>query len=281
MWITATPGYIEHGVNELLAQRINALALGYEDVNDHDRLRLDPVHALLAGKEDIIGENRAQEQDKGKALAARATLNRLELSAHGVDERYHKIEPRAEKIEGLLLAEGIRALPRRSREVVLDFDATDDPLHGSQEGAYFHGYYGSYCYLPLYCFCGNIPLWAQLRDCKRDGSEGTVEALQKMVPALRRRLGRKVRIIVRGDSGFARESIMSWCEEHGLYYCFGFARNVSVSSLLKESLRADPCTNRERAKGGSLPSVCGVWVSDQEKLESLSTHGRQSRSARK
>ena len=201
--------YVEHGVSELLAQRINGLALGYEDINDHDRLRLDPVHALLAGKEDLIGEYRMQEQDKGKALTGHATLNRMELGARGMDERYHKIEPRPEKIEALLLPEGVRAIPRRSREVVLDFDATDDPLHGSQEGAYFHGYYRCYCYLPLYCFFGNIPLWAQLRHCKRDASDGTVEALQKIVPELRRRFGPEVRIIVRGDSGFARDSIMS------------------------------------------------------------------------
>jgi hypothetical protein len=102
-----------------------------------------------------------------------------------------------------------------------DLDATDDPLHGSQEGAYFHGYYGDYCYLPLYCFCGNIPLWAQLRDCKRDASDGTVEALQKIVPAIRQRFGNKVRIIVRADSGFARDAIMAWCEDHAVFYCFG------------------------------------------------------------
>lgn len=229
------PSYVEHGLGELLAQRINALALGYEDINDHDRLRLDPVHAMLAGKEDITGEYRHQEQDKGKALAGRATLNRLELGARGIDERYHKIEAVPEQIEALMVSEAVRAIPRRSAEVVLDFDATDDPLHGSQEGAYFHGYYRSYCYLPLYCFCGNIPLWAQLRDCKRDASDGTVQALAKIVPKLRRRFGRKLRIIVRGDSDFARESTMSWCEQHGLYYCFGFARNVTVSAVLEET----------------------------------------------
>ena len=222
-------GYTDHKVRELVAQRINALALGYEDLNDHDRLRLDPVHALLAGKEDLTGEQRVLERDKGYGLAGRSTLNRLELGGCGRDERYHKIEPQPEQIEALLIAEGVKAIPRKSRQIVLDFDATDDPLHGRQEGAYFHAYYKSYCYLPLYCFCGNIPLWAQLRDCKRDASKGTVAALGKIVPAIRRRFGRRVRIIVRADSGFAREAILSWCEQHGLDYCIGFARNPKVA----------------------------------------------------
>ena len=225
-------GYTDHKVRELLGQRINGLALGYEDLNDHDRLRLDPVHALLAGKEDITGEQRVLERDKGYGLAGRSTLNRLELGGCGRDERYHKIEPLPAQIESLLIAEGVKAIPRKSREIVLDFDATDDPLHGRQEGAYFHGYYKSYCYLPLYCFSGNIPLWAQLRDCKRDASKGTVAALEKIVPAIRQRFGRQVRIIVRADSGFAREDILSWCEQHGLYYCIGFARNAKVASML-------------------------------------------------
>jgi len=225
--------YTEHGVEQLLAQRIHGLALGYEDLNDHDRLRLDPVHALLAGKKDITGQERAKGRDQGCALAARATLNRLELGACRSDERYHKILAQAEQIEALLITEGVKAIPRKSREIVLDFDATDDPLHGAQEGAYFHGYYKSYCYLPLYCFCGNIPLWAQLRDCKRDASKGTVQALEKIVPAIRRRFGRRVRIIVRADSGFARDPILSWCEQNGLYYCIGFARNAKVAAVLQ------------------------------------------------
>jgi len=230
--------YVEHSVEELLRQRVFALSLGYEDLNDHDRLRLDPLHALLAGKADITGADRALERDKGKALAAHATLNRLELSAHGTDGRYKKIAPDAAKIAALLLAEGVRAIARRTREIVLDFDATDDPLHGAQEGAFFHGYYRHYCYLPLYCFCGNIPLLARLRDCKRDASEGTVDALEKIVAAIRRRFGKKVRVIVRADSGFAREEIMAWCEAHGIYYCVGLARNERLSGQLAESFGA-------------------------------------------
>jgi len=226
---------VEHSVEELLRQRIGALALGYEDLNDHDRLRLDPLAALMAGKEDVLGKDRLCEQDKGKALAGHSTLNRLELGALGGDGRYKKILAKAGEIEALLIEEGVKAIPRRSREIVLDFDATDDPLHGAQEGAFFHGYYRSYCYLPLYCFCGNVPLWAQLRDAKRDASSGTVEALEKIVAGIRRRFGHKVRIIVRADSGFAREAIMAWCEEHGIYYCFGLARSARLERSLGEA----------------------------------------------
>jgi DDE family transposase len=233
--------YIEHSVQELVSQRIQGLVLGYEDLNDHDHLRLDPIHGLIAGKRDPLGGDRILERDKGKALAAQSTLNRLELSAEAIDARYHKIQAQPDKIEQLLIKRGVQAIPRKSAEVVLDLDATDDPLHGSQQGAYFHGYYRHYCYLPLYCFCGNIPLLAQLRDCKRDASDGTVEALQKIVPAIRQRFGRKVRIIVRADSGFAREGIMTWCEEQGVFYCLGLARNGRLEEQLKgnfESLKA-------------------------------------------
>src|SRR6516165_2975622 len=244
--------YVEHSVQELVSQRIHGLVLGYEDLNDHDHLRLDPIHGLIAGKSDPLGQDRILQRDKGKALAAHSTLNRLELSAEAIDTRYNKIQAQPDEIEQLLIQRGVKAIPRKSAEIVLDFDATDDPLHGSQEGAYFNGYYREHCYLPLYCFCGNIPLLAQLRDCKRDASEGTLEALQKIVPAIRERFGKKVRIIVRGDSGFARELIMSWCEQNEVFYCFGLARNDRLSEELKgafESLNA-------QIKEGKLQSPC-------------------------
>src|SRR6266404_3294696 len=228
--------YIEHSVEELVSQRIHGLVLGYEDLNDHDHLRRDPIHGLIAGKSDPLGQDRILERDKGKALAAQSTLNRLELSAEAVDARYHKVQAQPDKVQELLIKRGVKAIPRRSAEIVLDLDATDDPLHGRQEGAYFNGYYRHYCYLPLYCFCGNIPLLAQLRDCKRDASDGTLEALQKIVPAIRRRFGSKVRIIVRADSGFCREEIMAWCEEEQpvVYYCLGLARNSRLRELIDE-----------------------------------------------
>ena len=139
------PCLVEHKVSELLRQRIGALALGYEDLNDHDRLRLDPLHALIAGKADVLGEDRLCEGDKGKALAAHSTLNRLELGALGGDTRYKKIIAKPQEIEALLIEEGVKAIPRKIREIILDFDATDDPLHGNQEGAFFHGYCYGFC----------------------------------------------------------------------------------------------------------------------------------------
>lgn len=199
------PSFVEHKLEDLLRQRILSLALGYEDLNDHDRLRLDPLHALLAGKADVLGAKRVHEEDRGKALAGHATLNRLELSAEVLDGRYKKIAADPEALEAQLIREGVRRIPRRSREIVLDFDATDDPLHGSQEGAYFHGYYRRYCYLPLYCFCGSIPLLARLRDCKRDASEGTVEALEKIVAQIRRERGQCVQMF----TSFSRFAALS------------------------------------------------------------------------
>ena len=244
--------YIEHSVQELVSQRIHGLVLGYEDLNDHDHLRLDPIHGLIAGKSDPLGEDRLLERDKGKALAAHSTLNRLELSAEAIDARYHKIQAQPDKIEELLIKRGVKAIPRKSAEIVLDFDATDDPLHGRQEGAYFHGYYRHYCYLPLYCFCGNIPLLAQLRDCKRDASDGTVEALQKIVSAIRKRFGSKVRILMRADSGFAREAIMAWCEDNKVFYCLGLARNDRLGELLTRNFEA----LKARIKEGKVETPC-------------------------
>jgi len=158
----------------------------------------------------------------------------MELSAEGGDGRYKKIIARSDKIESLLIKQGVKAIPRRTREIVLDFDATDDLIHGTQEGRFYNGYYGDYCYLPLYCFHGDVPLLAKLRKSDRDASEGTVEALAQIVPAIRKRFGKKTRIILRADSGFARESILSWCERHNVYYCVGLAKNSRLTTELEE-----------------------------------------------
>jgi hypothetical protein len=240
--------YVEHTLGELLRQRIGALALGYEDLNDHDRLRHDPALALFSGKSDVEGLNRVRESDRGKALAGHSTLNRLELGALGGDGRYKKILADSGALEELLIEEGVRSIPRRSRQIVLDFDATDDPLHGSQQGAYFHGYYGHYCYMPLYCFCGNIPLLARLRDCKRDASEGSLEALEKIVAAIRRRFGSKVRIVVRADGGFARDAIMLWCEQNAVSYCLGLARNSRLQAHLHETFETLHCAIEQQSE---------------------------------
>ena len=196
------PVLVEHPLRQLLAQRVFGLAQGYEDLNDHDRLRHDPLAALVCGREDVLGRDRLHPDDRGKALAGKSTLNRLELSANGTDDATRKIAHDPGKMRALLIEEGVRRIPRRSDVVVIDLDATDDPLHGGQEGRFFHGYYGHYCYLPLYAFCGDIPLLAQLRTSDIDGAAGSLAAVQEIVGGVRRRLGRKVRIIVRADSGF-------------------------------------------------------------------------------
>jgi hypothetical protein len=217
-------------------QRICGLALGYEDLNDHDSLRHDPLLALVCHKQDVLGSDRAEE-NQGKALAGKSTLNRLELSAGGASGKDKKVTADTEAIARLLIELGVKAIPRKSRQIVLDFDATDDPIHGKQEGRFYHGYYRNYCYLPLYCFCGNIPLWAELRPSDRDGAKGTVEALGKIVPAIRKRFGKKVQIIVRGDGGFAREDIMAWCEDKHIKYCLGLPRNQRLQRELTQEFK--------------------------------------------
>jgi TusA-related sulfurtransferase len=229
------PDLIEHSVEELLRQRIFGLALGYEDLNDHEQLRRDPLIAAAVGKEDLLGEARRLEKDRGFAMASAATLNRLELGAQHAD-RYRKLHADPQKLENIVLELGVRALPKHSKLLVLDFDATDDPLHGSQEGRFFHGYYGNYCYLPLYCFCGAVPLWSQLRMSDHDASTGTVEALTKIVKALRQRMPGVI-IVVRADSGFAREPIMAWCESQSdVYYLIGVARNSRLEQILEPAM---------------------------------------------
>jgi hypothetical protein len=224
---------IEHSVRELVAQRLLGMAAGYEDLNDHNLLRLDPLFAVAVGKEDPLGSGRAP-QDQGKALASASTLNRLELG-NNKNSRCHKISADHEAIEDDLLRMGVRCLPKHSLEVVIDLDTTDDPLHGHQEGRFFHGFYGCYCYLPLFAFVGSVPLWAQLRTSDGDAARGAVDALKKLVAAVRKRC-RKARIIVRADSGFCREEIMAWCETQQpvVYYCLGLARNSRLRELIDE-----------------------------------------------
>jgi hypothetical protein len=211
------PGRIEHTVEQLLSQRVYALALGYEDLNDHDRLRFDPLLSLLSG----------QREPGTEALAGKSTLNRLELTLPGADaqrQRYKKILFDPASADQLLLQLFIEAHPSPPPEIVLDLDATDDPLHGKQEGRFFHGYYGHYCYLPLYVFCGDHLLCARLRTANGDASVGVLEEIQRLVSGLRQHWP-GVRITLRADSGFCREELMHWCEGHQVDYVFGLARN--------------------------------------------------------
>ena len=227
--------WVDHSVQELLRQRIFGTALGYEDINDHQRLRLDPLLAVACGKADPLGEQRVLPQFRGIALAAPCTLNRLELS-NNKDSRCHKLPHDPAKIQACLLKLGARCLPKHAREVVLDLDAMGHRLHGFQEGRHFNAYYDDYCYLPLYAFVGDFPLWAQLRTAEQDAAQGVVPALEQIVAAIRERCP-MARIIVRGDSGFGREEIMAWCEaQPDVYYCLGLAKNSVLIDKLGPAL---------------------------------------------
>ncbi len=207
------------------------LALGYEDLNDHDQLRHDPLMAVLAGKDDPTGQDRARERDCGKALAGKSTLNRLELSPPGADEnsRYKKIAANLGQMESLLTDFFLEAHPVPPKQIILDFDATDDPIHGHQLGRFFQGYYKEYCYLPLYVFCGERLLCAQLRPADQDDAAGSVAKLAGLVERIRHQWP-NVQIILRADSGFCRENLMRWCEDHGVDYVLGLAKNARLRS---------------------------------------------------
>jgi len=221
--------FVEHGVGELVAQRLYALALGYEDLNDQADLRRDPLLAVAANKLDPLGTDR-RGSDRGRALAAPATLQRMESAVDHPGSRYHKLAASPAALRALLLHQGVRTLPKNTREVIVDFDATDARLHGQQEGRFFHGYYGDYCYLPLLAFIGEVPVWTELRTADGDAARGTVAALAAIVVEVRRRCPH-ARITVRGDSGFCREDLMAWCEAHGVYYVLGLARNARLLEL--------------------------------------------------
>lgn len=226
--------FVEHYIPELIAQRLYGLALGYEDLNDHNSLRVDPLLATAVGKEDPTGMNRVCAEDKGKPLASASTLNRLELGTELGAAHYRKIQARPEQIEQALLKAGVHTLSAKTLEVVIDLDATDDIIHGLQEGRFYHGYYRNYCYLPLYAFIGSVPVWAQLRPSDIDASKGTVDALKKIVQAIRSHCP-KARIIVRADSGFCRDEILAWCEANNVFYCIGLARNKRLEAFLADA----------------------------------------------
>jgi len=227
--------YVDHTVPQLLAQRIYGLVLGYEDLNDHEWLRLDPLLATACDKRDPTGQDRFNPAHRGVALAGASTLNRLELS-NKKRTRAHKLAHDPGQIQACLLQMGVRCLPKHATEIVVDLDAMGHRLSGLQEGRHYRAYYDEYCYLPLYVFVGDYPLWAQLRTSDKDGAEGVVAALEKIVPAIRKRC-RRARIIVRGDSGFCREEIMAWCEGQAeVYYCLGLAKNSVLVAHLAPAL---------------------------------------------
>ena len=225
---------IEHAVATLVGQRLFAIALGYEDLNDHDQLRHDPIMAVLAGK-------LKARRKRCAAVAGKSTLSRLE---HAPEEgpafaplRYHKISHDSGAIAELFVTLFLEAHGRPPKRIILDLDATDDPLHGHQEGRFFHGYYDCYCYLPLYIFCGRHLLCCKLRRSNIDASAGSREEVARIVAQIRARWP-KAEIWLRADSGFAREELMAWCENNGVEYVFGLARNDRLADKIARELRA-------------------------------------------
>jgi hypothetical protein len=216
---------VDHSIQEMLSQRIYGLALGYEDLNDHEQLRHDPVFGILAGREDL-------EQP----LAGKSTLNRMELGA-GETDRYKKITFWKDGLDELLVKVFLESYPAPPEQIVLDIDTTDLPLHGKQEGRFFHGYYDNYCYLPLYIFCGEQVLCARLREANHDAYFGSLPEIQRIVEQIRGAWP-QVKIVLRGDSGFCRNELMSWCESHGVDFVFGMVRNQRLRKIIGAEMHA-------------------------------------------
>ncbi len=231
------PDATVHSLRTLLAQRVTAIALGYEDVDDHDTLRYDPVLGLLS---DRLTPGRSD----CAVLAGKSTLNRLEHAPGDGSSRYHKIFHDGDAIERLFVDLFLNAHTTPPRRIVLDLDATDDPLHGHQEGRFFHGYYKCYCYLPLYIFCGRHLLAAKLRRADIDASKGSVEEVERIVGHIRRHWP-TVRVVLRADSGFARDALMAWCEKNGVDYVFGLARNQRLEKKIAPALEEACLGNRK------------------------------------
>ena len=220
---------IEHSIETLLAQRIHGIALGYEDLNDHDELRHDPVLGLLSGKLE------ARRPDYA-VLAGKSTLNRLEHAPRTEDDRYRKLSVDEGAMKRLFVNLFLKSHANcRPERIILDLDATDDPIHGDQEGRFFHGYYKCYCYLPLYIFCGRELLSAKLRPSNIDASAGAKEEVALIVAQIRESWP-DVDIWLRANSGFCREGLMAWCEAHGVHYVFGLARNERLEALIADEL---------------------------------------------
>lgn len=248
------PDCTVHSLRTLVGQRIAAIALGYEDVDDHDTLRNDPVLGLLS-------DRLTPKRRDCAPLAGKSTLNRLEHAPEGAPGRYHRIGHDGAAIEGLFVDLFLQAYDKPPREMIIDLDATDDPLHGKQEGRFFHGYYDCYCYLPLYIFCGRHLLAAVLRRSNIDASAGAVEEMARIVEQVRAQWP-NVRIILRADSGFAREALMTWCEEAQVDYIFGLARNKRLEKRIAPALE-EACL-AFRASGDATRLFCDFLWSTKE-----------------
>jgi len=213
------PERVEHSVQEMVSQRVYGIALGYEDLNDHEQLRTDPLFGVLAGREELE-----------RPLAGKSTLNRLELG-DGSEDRYKRVTFWKAGVDELLVRVFLESQEKAPEEIIVDVDTTDLPLHGEQEGRFFHGYYDSYCYLPLYIFCGEQVLCARLRRSDQDAYAGSLPEIERIIRQIRATWP-EVKIILRGDCGFCRNELMSWCEAHGVDYVLGLARNQRLRRII-------------------------------------------------
>jgi hypothetical protein len=236
-----TQSRVRHSVREMLAQRVYGLTLGYEDLNDHEQLREDPLLMLLAGS-----------ADAESPLAGKSTLNRLELSAEvGAEDRYKKVRYDSDAIDELLVKLFMEAHAEAPTEIVIDLDATDLPLHGHQEQRFFHGFYNHYCYLPLYMVCGEHLLGVRLRPANIDASAGALEEIERVVKQIRKSWP-EVKIILRADSGFCREPLMSWCEANEVDYVFGFARNERLRRIIDPQMQQAAVLQRQTGQAARV-----------------------------
>jgi hypothetical protein len=246
------PDLVQHSVLEMLSQRVYGLALGYEDLNDHEQLRTDPVFGILAGRSEL-----------DEPLAGKSTLNRMELGA-GTKDRYKKITFWKDAMDDLLVQLFLESYENAPAEIILDVDTTDLPLHGKQEGRFFHGYYDNYCYLPLYIFCGEQVLCARLREANHDAAFGSLQEIQRIVAQIRASWP-AVKIILRGDSGFCRNSLMSWCESQGVDFVLGLARNQKLRRIIGADMHEATAQWKETGKPARVFSEFGYQTKKTKK----------------
>ena len=229
---------IEHELLTMVRQRTYGLVAGYEDLNDHDFLRVDPVLAAACGRNDVFGEERERKEDQGKGLAGKSTFNRLELGADlQRDDRYKRVQADPEQIEDFFIDEFVRSVKKPNEMIILDVDTSCAPVHGEQEQRFFHGYYDQYCFLPLFIFCGAFPVVARLRSADSQHLDDTVRVVGKVVQALRARHP-QVKILIRGDSGFCRVELMRWCEAHDVFYLLGLPGNAILKRICRGVIRS-------------------------------------------
>lgn len=245
------PAFTVHELAAMLRQRIFGIALGYEDIVDHDQLRHDPVLGVLGG-------TLTAKRSDCAPLAGKSTLNRLEHAAKVGTDPYHKITHDPAAMERLFVTMMTEAHDEPPRRLIIDLDATHDPIHGEQEGRHFNAFYDCYCYLPLYIFAGRHLLAAKLRSADKDAADGARDEVARIVAQIREGWP-DVRIILRADSGFARDELMEWCEENGVDFIFGLARNVRLVGAIKRELVLARRASRRSGRAERRFAVLDGW----------------------